>query len=63
MKSNQELANTLHALASSGEFETIKKTYFATDCKSLEPAHATLFKSEQGLDAIVNKGTIFNSIM
>jgi SnoaL-like domain len=60
----QEIAHRLVELCSKGDFETAQKELFSGDAKSIEP-HATpgFDKETEGLDAILQKGKRFNSMV
>ncbi|HOZ50283.1 MAG TPA: nuclear transport factor 2 family protein [Chitinophagaceae bacterium] len=56
----QEVANRFYELAQEGKFDEILSTLFSKDAKSIEPQVGP-FQSVEGLDAIVEKGKVFNS--
>jgi ketosteroid isomerase-like protein len=59
-----EIANRLVALCRKGDFETAQKELFATDAVSIEPYSTPEFEKEtKGLDAILQKGTKFDSMV
>ena len=60
----QQTANRLVELCRKGDFESAQKNLFSNDAISIEP-HATpaFDKETQGLDAIVEKGKKFNSMV
>jgi hypothetical protein len=60
----QEIATRLVALCREGQFEKAQKELFAEDAVSIEP-HATpdFEKETKGLQAIIEKGHKFNSMV
>ena len=60
----QEIANRLVELCNKGDFETAQKDLFSNDAISIEP-HATpaFDKETKGLDAIIEKGKKFSSMV
>jgi hypothetical protein len=60
----QEIANRLVALCREGEFEKAQKELFANDAISIEPYATPDFQKEtKGLDAILEKGQKFSSMV
>jgi hypothetical protein len=51
----QEVANRFYELAQQGQFDTIQKELFATNVKSIEPAHSG-WQPVEGLDKVIEKG-------
>jgi hypothetical protein len=60
----KEIASRLIELCRKGEFENAQKELFSTDAISIEPYASPGFEKEiKGLDAIVEKGHKFNSML
>ena len=60
----QEIANRLVELCREGEWETAQKELFAKDAVSIEPYATPEFQKEtKGLDAILEKGDKFASMV
>ncbi|MEO6453441.1 MAG: SnoaL-like domain-containing protein [Ginsengibacter sp.] len=60
----QEIANRLVELCRKGDFETAQKELFADDAISIEPYATPAFEKEtKGLQAIIEKGEKFNSMV
>ncbi|MEO6229085.1 MAG: nuclear transport factor 2 family protein [Ferruginibacter sp.] len=60
----QEIADRLVQLCARGQFETAQKELFADDAVSIEPFVTPEFEKETtGLDAIVEKGKKFDSMV
>ncbi|MES2003478.1 MAG: nuclear transport factor 2 family protein [Bacteroidota bacterium] len=60
----QQIAERLATLCRQGEFETAQKELFAADAISIEPWASPDFPKEtQGLDAIIQKGHKFSSMV
>lgn len=60
----QEIAARLVTLCRQGQFETAQKELYATDAASIEPYATPDFEKEvKGLDAIVEKGNKFQSMV
>ena len=60
----KEIASRLIELCRKGEFETAQKELFSKDAISIEPYASPAFEKEiKGLDAIVEKGHKFNSML
>ncbi len=60
----QEIASQLVAFCRKGEFEAAQKALYATDAVSIEPDASPAFAKEtKGLDAIIQKGHTFNSMV
>ncbi len=60
----EQIANRLVELCRQGEFETAQKELFADDALSIEPQASPAFEKEtQGLDAIIEKGHKFSSMV
>ncbi len=63
MTTNQ-IAERLVELCRQGQFETVQKELFANDALSIEPYATPDFEKEtKGLDAILEKGEKWNSIL
>ena len=63
MTTNQ-IANRLVELCRKGQFETAQKELFAKDCMSIEPQASPAFDKEtKGLDAIIEKGKKWESMV
>ena len=59
-----EIANRLVELCSKGDFETAQKELFADDVVSIEPYATPAFEKEsRGLDAIIEKGYKWHSMV
>jgi len=59
-----EIANRLVELCSKGDFETAQKELFADDAVSIEASATPAFEKEtKGLDAIIEKGHKWNSMV
>jgi ketosteroid isomerase-like protein len=59
-----EIANRLVDFCSKGDFETAQKELFADDAVSIEPNASPAFEKEtKGLDAIIEKGHKWNSMV
>ncbi len=62
--STQEIAKRLVELCSKGDFESAQKELFAKECISIEPYATPDFEKEtKGLDAILEKGKKFMSMV
>jgi hypothetical protein len=60
----QEIAERLVALCRQGNFETAQKELYATDAINIEPyATATFAKETKGLNAILEKGLRFATMI
>ncbi len=60
----QEIANQLVAFCRKGEWEAAQKALYAKDAVSIEPNDSPAFAKEtKGLDAIIEKGHKFNSMV
>lgn len=60
----QEIAYRLADLCRKGDFETAQKELFASDALSIEPDATPGFEKEtKGLEAILEKGNKFNSMV
>ena len=60
----QEIADRLVELCKKGEFETAQKELFSTEAVSIEPFASPAFEKEtKGLDAIIEKGKKFMSMV
>ena len=60
----QQIADRLAELFKKGDFEKAQKELFAEDAVSIEPQPSPGFEKEtKGLDAILEKGKQFNSMM
>src|ERR1700736_1314645 len=59
-----EIANRLVEFCSKGDFENAQKELFADDAVSIEPQASQAFEKEtKGLDAIIEKGHKWNSMV
>ncbi len=58
----QEVANRFMELSKEGKYDTIQDELYATDCESIEPAHALAagLANAKGIEAIKEKGKKFN---
>ncbi len=64
LMTTNEIANRLIELCRKGEFETAQKELFADDAISIEPHASPDFQKEtKGLQAIIDKGHKFGSMM
>lgn len=60
----QQIADRLAELCRNGDFEKAQKELFAEDAVSIEPQPSPGFEKEtKGLEAILEKGRQFNSMM
>jgi hypothetical protein len=60
----QQVADRLAGFCRKGDFEKAQKELFADDAVSIEPQSTAGFEKEtKGLDAILEKGKQFNSMM
>ncbi len=60
----EQIAHRLVELCRLGQFETAQKELFSPDAVSIEPHASPAFEKEtKGLDAIIEKGHKFNSIV
>jgi hypothetical protein len=60
----QQIADRLAELCKKGDFEKAQKELFAEDAVSIEPQSSPGFEKEtEGLEAILEKGRQFNSMM
>jgi hypothetical protein len=60
----QQIANRLAELCNKGQFEQAQKELFADDAVSIEPEASPGFEKEtKGLDAIIEKGKKFDSMV
>ena len=61
---SEQIAHRLVALCRKGDYETAQKELFASDAISIEPFATPEFAKEtQGLEAIIEKGHKFNSLV
>ncbi|MGN6530405.1 MAG: SnoaL-like domain-containing protein [Ginsengibacter sp.] len=64
MMTTQQIADRLAELCKKGDFEKAQKELFAEDAVSIEPQPSPGFEKEtKGLEAILEKGRQFNSMM
>jgi hypothetical protein len=64
MMTTQQIADRLAELCGKGDFEKAQKELFAEDAVSIEPQPSPGFEKEtKGLEAILEKGRQFNSMM
>ena len=64
MMKTEEIAKKLVAYCRKGEWEAAQKELYATDVVSTEPDETPAFAKEtKGLDAIIEKGHKFNSMV
>ena len=64
MKTTQEIAARLVILCRQGQFETAQKELFGKEAISIEPYATPAFEKEiKGLDAIIEKGHKFDSMV
>ena len=62
--STKEIADRLTELCRQGQFEEAQKELYATDVVSIEPEAPPAFEKEtKGLQAIIEKGHKFNSMV
>lgn len=60
----QQIADRLIELCNKGDFETAQKELYADDAVSIEPqARPGMEKETKGLEAIIQKGKIFMSMV
>ncbi|MBC7651144.1 MAG: nuclear transport factor 2 family protein [Deinococcales bacterium] len=59
----QEVADRFNELAQTGQWHTIKAELFADDAESIEPEHTKGMQSVKGMEAIKQKGEMFNSMV
>jgi predicted ester cyclase len=60
----EQIAHRLVELCRLGQFETAQQELFASDAISIEPSASAAFEKEtKGLDAIIEKGHKFNSMV
>ena len=55
MMTTSEVANRFYELAQQGQFDAIQKELFASNVKSVEPAHSN-WQPAEGLDKVLEKG-------
>jgi hypothetical protein len=58
-----EVANRLVSLCREGKIEEAQKEFFTEETLSIEPDESMGAKSVKGLDAIIEKGKMFNSML
>ncbi|MEO5682021.1 MAG: nuclear transport factor 2 family protein [Chitinophagaceae bacterium] len=58
-----EIANRLVELCRQGKYETAQKELYSSDAESIEPAHSPGLQTVKGLDAIIEKGNQFQSMV
>jgi hypothetical protein len=64
MMKTEEIAKKLVAHCRKGEWEAAQKALYAKDAMSIEPESSPAFEKEtKGLDAIIEKGHKFNSMV
>lgn len=59
----QEVADRFNELAQTGQWHTIHAELYADDAQSIEPEHAQGMQSVNGIEAIKQKGEMFNSMV
>jgi len=59
----KEIANRLAALCREGKYDTAQKELYSKDAVSLEPEHSPGLQTVTGLDAIIEKGHQFQSMI
>ena len=59
----KEIANRLTALCREGKYDTAQKELYSKDAVSLEPEHSPGLQTVTGLDAIIEKGHQFQSMI
>jgi hypothetical protein len=59
----QEVANRMSELFKENKWDQVQQELYAADCESIEPAHAPGLKSVKGLEAIMEKGKQFQSMI
>ena len=59
----QEIAARLTALCKEGKYEQAQKELYAADAKSIEPAHSQGLQTVEGLENIIKKGDMFQSMV
>lgn len=57
----QEVANRLVALCREGKYEQAQRELYTSDAKSIEPEETQGMQTVQGLDAIIEKGNLFQA--
>jgi len=59
----KEIANRLAELCRQGKYDTAQKELYSADAISLEPEHSPGLQTVKGLDAIIEKGHQFQSMI
>ncbi|WP_375446935.1 SnoaL-like domain-containing protein [uncultured Fibrella sp.] len=59
----QEIASRLHTLCSQGKFEDAQNELYAADATSAEPDRTHTIQTVHGLEAIIEKGRHFQSMI
>jgi ketosteroid isomerase-like protein len=59
----QEVANRFNELAQTNQWNLIQDELFAADCESIEPAGSMGMQNVKGIEAIKQKGEMFNSMV
>jgi hypothetical protein len=59
----KEIANRLTELCRQGKYDTAQKELYSKDAVSIEPAHSPGLQTVKGLDAIIEKGHQFQSMV
>jgi hypothetical protein len=59
----QEIAARLTALCKEGKYEQAQKELYADDAKSIEPVHSQGLQTVEGLENIIKKGDLFQSMV
>jgi len=59
----KEIANRLAELCRQGKYDTAQKELYSADAVSLEPEHSPGLQTVKGLDAIIEKGHNFQSMI
>lgn len=59
----QEVAKRFYELAQLGDWSKIQNDLYSKEAKSIEPTHAEGLKTVSGMDAIIEKGKQWNSMI
>jgi ketosteroid isomerase-like protein len=59
----EEIASRFNELAQSGNWDKIQDELYADNAVSIEPAHAQGLQSVEGMQAIKQKGEMFNNMI
>jgi len=63
VRTTTDVANRFHELAQQGQWNEIQSELFADDAVSVEPANSPGLKSVQGIEAIREKGKMFENMV